>query len=272
MTLPASLLPPPPPQVSAGERIIGEGASTLLAETIEAETITVIPGVNQLITVSRNHLTRLVTPIFQPRVRTSSSADIDPKGSVLYIKPNDDRPIELFITQKGVENPALAITLIPKAVPPKEVRLRLEDDAQLNFTSNASAQNWEEEQPYVSTLRGIMRALAQGSIPPGYALRRHTGRDPAVFCADPYLKVTPVQVIEGHNLIVTVSSAKNIASRDITINELQCQLPAVAAVSVYPTPFLKPGQSSELYMIHRRVPDKSPSRQRPAVIDPDYLR
>lgn len=270
VALPPSLLPPAPPQLDNEPRVISETGVT--REAIEAETITVTPGVNQIITVARHHLTRVVTPIFKPAIRTSSSADIDPRGSVLYISPRDDRPIELFITQQGIEEPAIAVTLLPKAVPPKEVRLRLTDDSAINFTANASAQNWEQEQPYVSTLRSIMRSLAQGAVPPGYALRRHTGRDPAVFCADPYLKVTPVQVVEGHNLIVTVSSAKNIAGRDITINELQCQLPAVAAVAAYPTPFLRPGQATELYMVHRRLPEKPSARSRPSVIDPDYLR
>lgn len=239
----------------------------------DSRPLTVIPGMNQIIEVSRFHLNRIVSPIRNPTVRTTSTAQLSIKGDVIYVAAVDDQPIALYVTNEDTEAIAIVLTLIPKSLPPREIRLALRDeDLPHSVGPNPSAQNWETKQPYVNTIMGLLRAAALGEVPPGYKLRRHTTKDPAVFCSDPYLRVAPVQILEGHSLSLTVSAVKNISHRDITIDELQCHLPGVAAVSAYPSPHLRPGQATELYVVNRKYPTTNPARTRPPVIDPDYFR
>lgn len=271
----AGPLPPPPP--SGAERTIRDPAASLSAKndtpnTLGPDVIMVTPGVNQLVPISRLHLNRIVVPIFQPVVKTTSDAAIESKGSVLYVKADSDSPIAIYLTRNEDDKQAIVLTLMPSYIPPREIQITTTADAATSFAASSAAQTWETQQPYVNTVRSIMRTLAQGAIPPGYQLRRHTLKDPAVFCSDPYLKITPIQVIDGANLIVTVAAIKNISSRDVEINEQSCQLPGVSAVAAYPTPYLRPGVSSELYVVHRRIDTRPPARSRPSVIDPDYLR
>lgn len=239
--------------------------------------ITVAAGKNQIIEVARFHLNRFVTPIQNPVIRTTSSAQVDIQSDVIYVAAVDDQPIALYITDEGNEALAIVLTLIPRAIPPREVRLSFRGEDALAIGPSApqarpEAQSWEQRQPYVNTIMGLLRSAAGGEVPPGYRLRRHTVKDPAVFCSDPFLQVEPVQIMEGHALSLTVSAVKNISQSDVTINELQCHLPGVAAVSAYPTPFLRPGQSAELYVVNRKYVASAAPRARPSVIDPDYLR
>lgn len=246
-------------------------------QLVTDQTMTVAAGTNQIIEIARFHLNRFVTPIQNPVIRTTSSAQIDIQADVIYVAAVDDQPIALYITSEGNEALAIVVTLIPKSIPPREVRLQLrpEDVIAIGPSANQArpeAQQWEQRQPYVNTIIGLLKSAASGSVPPGYRLRRHSVKDPAVFCSDPFLQVEPVQIMEGHSLSLTVSAVKNISQGDVTINELQCTLPGVAAVSAYPTPFLRPGQSAELYVVNRKYVPTQAARTRPSVIDPDYLR
>lgn len=265
-------LPPPPPSSPTGDR----QTQAPQVGMASPRNLVVRTGQNQIIEVARFHLSRLVVPFAQPVIRTTSSADIEAKGQVLYISPQDDQPIALHITQEGNELQALVLTLLPKSIPPREVRISLtQEEAEVArgpVTPNTEAQQWETRHPYVTTIMRLLTATAEGKVPPGYRFRRYTHGDPAVFCADPNLKISPLQILEGHNLSLTVASVKNISEQDVTINELACHVPGVAAVSAYPRPFLRPGQVSELYVVNRKYPETASSRVRPSVIDPDYLR
>lgn len=259
-----SQMPPPPPD--SAPQVAMSSPRNLVVRT----------GQNQIIEVSRFHLSRLVVPFSMPVIRTTSSADIEAKGQVLYISPQDDQPIAIHVTQDGNELQALVLTLLPKAIPPREIRISLSPEEAATVASavtpNTEAQQWETRHPYVTTIMRLLTATAEGQVPPGYRFRRYTHEDPTVFCADPNLKISPLQIVEGHNLSLTVSSVKNVSNQDVTINELACHVPGVAAVSAYPTPFLRPGQVSELYVVNRKYPETASNRKRPSVIDPDYLR
>ena len=274
--------PPPRAFPSPGTVTVPLGAlaapgSTSPAPSSTDHNITVGAGKNQIIEVARFHLNRLVTPIQNPVIRTTSTAQVDIQSDVIYVAAVDDQPIALYITGEGNEDLAIVLTLIPRAIPPREVRLSFSGEEAFAIgpaspQPRPEAQSWEQRQPYVNTIMGLLRSAAGGDVPPGYRLRRHTVKDPAVFCSDPFLQVEPVQILEGHALSLTVSAVKNISQSDITINELQCHLPGVAAVSAYPTPFLRPGQSAELYVVNRKYVESKAARTRPPVIDPDYLR
>ncbi|TXI08281.1 MAG: hypothetical protein E6Q76_07480 [Rhizobium sp.] len=230
--------------------------------------VIVKPGVNQLVDIARDHLNRISTPFGTPSVKTTSNADIEARQSVLYIAPHDDRPIVLYITEKDQEDPAIAITLMPRHIPPRPISLRFDDYMPLQSYENKDAEKWETDLPFVQMIKTLMRKVAMGDIPPGFRLRARNYHDPAVLCADPALRVDPQQVLEGARLIVSIATVKNISSQNIEIEESSCYMPGVTAVAAWPSPFLTPGQQSELYVIDQRdsIHDQ-PKHKRPSLIN-----
>lgn len=79
-------------------------------------------------------------------------------------------PISLFITDKGNENVAISLTLLPRKIPSREVHLTLNSqDLQTVYTSS-EAEKWEKSQPYVSGIKKALREIALQRVPSGYQL------------------------------------------------------------------------------------------------------
>lgn len=234
-----------------------------------SEIVLVRPGANTLVTIARDHLNRIATPFTRVNVKTTSNASIDARQSVLYVAPNDEQPIVLYLTQDGQEDPAITLTLMPRKVPPHPVRLTFDAlSGPLTMSGSPEAERWEAEQPYIDTLKNLMQMIAVGKIPPGYQLRKRTGADPGVLCADPAIRVEPAQILEGGKLVVTVASVRNISGQNIELQESSCYLPGVISVAAWPAPFLRPGDASELYVVHRRdLSKRRAQRERPSLIN-----
>ena len=72
-----------------------------------------------------DHLNRIVTPFAAPQVRTVSQATTQVDGSAIYVATATEEPVSLFITEAGDTATALSLTLAPRHIPPREVRLVL---------------------------------------------------------------------------------------------------------------------------------------------------
>ena len=79
--------------------------------------------------MSRGHMNRIVTPFPEFDLWTESDEEIQTSGPVFYVSPASDRPISLFITPTGREDLAISLTLVPSAVPPTMITLKLENRA-----------------------------------------------------------------------------------------------------------------------------------------------
>src|SRR5690606_3817487 len=140
----------------------------------EAMTLQVAPGVNEIIVVSRGHLNRLVTPFEHPVVKTVSKASTQVEGNIVYVASESEEPVTLFINDEEYAEVAISLTLVPKAVPPREVRLSVDAAASQNLPISVmgNVRRRVQAQPYVQTLKDLMRDLALGEIPEGYNLRK----------------------------------------------------------------------------------------------------
>jgi conjugal transfer pilus assembly protein TraK len=87
------------------------------------KTITVSPGTTAIVEVAIDHLNRIVTPFAAPQVRTVSQATTQVDGNVIYVATATEEPVGLFITDAGDSATALSLTLAPRHIPPREVRL-----------------------------------------------------------------------------------------------------------------------------------------------------
>jgi conjugal transfer pilus assembly protein TraK len=134
------------------------------------KTVTVSPGTTAIVEVAIDHLNRIVTPFAAPQVRTVSQATTQVDGNAIYVATATEEPVSLFITEAGDTATALSLTLAPRHIPPREVRLVL---AGGNLVRTAAPTPRPRDtaapgdQPYVEHLAALFRALAQNQVPAG---------------------------------------------------------------------------------------------------------
>lgn len=260
-TTPAPAATPPP--------VEGTGSGAFTVDLVKPEAIEVASGVNTIIPISKGHLNRIITPFSHPDVKTVSKATIQTSENVVYLATNDDVPIALYLRETGHENPAMDLTLIPRAIPPRELTLVASEGTLKQIRAETTVPQTGStplETSYVSKIRDELRATAQGQIPPGFSLRQPEAGDPGVFCMDPALRIATGQVLEGTSHVILVAQAVNISSVNVEIDETGCHQPGVLAVSAWPTPFVKPGGTIELFEVHKRATPVDYDRERPSLI------
>ena len=248
-----------PPRV--GQRCTSDdGDASASALSLGPRTIRVSPGTTAIVEVAIDHLNRIVTPFASPQVRTVSPATTQVDGSAVYVATASEDPVSLFITEAGDTATAISLTLAPRHIPPREVRLVLTGGvvrapAPTVTPPRAVAR---DDQPYVEHIAAALRALAQNRVPAGYALRK-AGRGEHAACRQPGLSVSTAQVLEGPGLRLLAARARNQGKQPVELEEGRCTADAgsvVAAVAAWPRSRLAPGEETELFIALRpREPD-----------------
>jgi conjugal transfer pilus assembly protein TraK len=227
----------------------------------------IAPGVNEIIKISKAHLNRIITPFDIAVVETASDAEIQSKGSSIYITSTTDYPVTMFVHEKGEDDPSISLTLLPSPIPPRQVKLVFE--AESGAFPVAGAKRWENGHPYIKTIKVAMTEIAKGRVPHGYGIRKfRRWKDPYPECENKKqgISVKPGQTIEGHSVIYVVSSVKNVSSGTIELSEQYCYEDGVLAAAFWPSVVLKPGEKTELYTAHQR-PQAPSSRQRKSLLN-----
>ncbi|QSV17594.1 TraK domain-containing protein [Photobacterium ganghwense] len=240
--------------------------------------MTMQPGVNKLAAIALGHPNRIVTPFSTPEVTSTTlvagengeCGELCIKDNVIYVATDKEHPVTMFITEKGSEANALSLTLVPRRIPPKEIKLTLSGSYAGSFTvPSKKAQMWEESQPYVDTIRDIMRAAALGDTPQGYTLGTPVPGMTLPRCLQPGLTVDFArgQVMTGHNFTLYVGLGTNITNKEIEFAEKTCGNWNVAAVSSFPNFVLQPGQQTEVFVLVKKA-SKSTQRstRRPSLM------
>jgi conjugal transfer pilus assembly protein TraK len=247
----------------------GKGDSSALE--LGPKTIAVAPGTTAIVEVAIDHLNRIVTPFASPRVRTVSDATTQVEGNAVYVATASEDPVSLYITDANDAESALSLTLAPRRVPPREVRLSLIGGAMpLPVRRPGVSGRGELDQPYVEAVARVFRDLAQNKVPSGYGLRK-ASRGEHVTCGQYGIKVTRGQVLEGHRLWLITARVKNTGKRHLELEERTCLTglgDGIAAVAAWPRVLLAPGESAELYLAARPRDPERERRDRPSLIDP----
>ena len=187
----------------------------------------------------------------------------------------------MFITEaEGDQRNAISLTMVPRKIPPREVRLLLGDKqgegqgasgmGLVPGYSNKKASEWEKGDEYTNVLRDTMRELAMGRTPQGYGLRAFDQQqDPTPICevnGESPFQVEPGQTLDGHNVIVVVSRLINTSPREKRFKGAFCYQPGVLAVATWPTTILAPGGQAELYTLFKRPDPAAQASTRPSLL------
>lgn len=242
-------------------------------------------GVNATMGIAYAHTNRILTPFEHPEVKTNSTAAISVEGPIVYVSTNADDPISMFIHDHGQGDPAISLTLIPEEVPAVSTQVRLNgmESAGGGFgggggewsgpkrapapASAELAHTFETTNPYVGTLVAIMKDLALQRVPDGYSFEPVHGFTPLMpTCVMPGLRIEPAQLLSGTEFTVIVARASNEGVSPVEVKEDGCGEGA-RAVGAWPDRVVRPGGSTELYLVIARPPvdDAGDQNVRPAV-------
>ncbi|NCA72903.1 MAG: conjugal transfer protein TraK [Sphingobacteriia bacterium] len=237
--------------------------------------LTVTPGTTVLIEIAIGHLNRIVTPFADPVVHTVSNASTQVDGSVVYVATDTEEPVALYIGDGQGSTLALALTLAPRYVPPREVRLTVpgyhgtrtgnapraavDPVAVMPMLANASDRDGNGP-AYVSDLVEQLRALAQGRMPEGFRIAKGSS-GAKLRCAEG-LKVRTGERAEGPASDLLKARVANTGAQAITLEHDTCRPDAatatVAAMAAWPRRVINPGEETEVFLLLAR--DAPPHR------------
>lgn len=241
--------------------------------------VVVTPGVNTIVPAALGHQNRIVTPFEVPEVKSTSEADIQVEQNVLYVAPQDDKPVTMYITEKGDQSVAISLTLAPQKIPPVQATLTVKTPNAMGGAArgvvgaseqrySGTARKWEQSQPYMDTVRLIMRNLALGKVPSGYTMTNISNSTTVPLCRQSGLSLSFArgQWMQGHNFNVFIGVAMNSANEPILFDESSCSHPNLAAVAAWPNNMLEAGQKTEFYVITRIPPVQTMTTERPSLV------
>lgn len=252
----------------------GERGAKNIPET--SRTVEAVPGRNILIPVARGHMNRFITPFQNPRFKTTTTkkkAPIETAGSSLFVGPGTDKPVTLFVYERGApDGPALSLSLVPRSIPPRSIRFRFPQGVRLpspRRTVNSSGSASSKAEEHVSRIRQVLAATARGDVPQGYSLRNPDAKDPAsAGCSHPGLAVRLQQVLEGSRTQILIARATSKANQAVEFDERYCVHDGVIGAAAYPRVRLDRGDQTEVYVMRRKgAKAESPGkRERPLTI------
>lgn len=241
---------------------------------IPGESVLLKPNVNKTYSIALYHVNRLITPFKDALISTSSTAGISVDGNIINVISDREDPIGLFIYDRSAPTQAVSLTLYPADISPVSVTINVEGwtpNQQSSFGREVdpnAARAWENDAPYISTLKELFKGLALGRVPDGYGLRtlgpQDRGQIP--YCAFPGLQVETVQALDGYSVSAYVARVTNVSYGVLEIAESACSGSNLLAVSAWPTNRVAPGEEVELYLAIKTPEAASGHGERPSVL------
>lgn len=254
--------------------------------TVPVETrqdVVVSNGANVLIPISRGQINRIVTPFENPQIQTVSTAELEVASNVVYVTPSDDMPVTMFITPEDDEGIAVSLTLLPQSIPPIQANLLFSQAvpgsaggapghqtiAMGGIGYSGQAKRWERSQPFMDTLRDMMRELALGNLPRGYTLANMLTGTGIPSCKQDGVSYdfSKSQFILGHDFRIFIAVAQNQSSQNVEVSHSACTHPNRAAVAFWPHEILEPGQKTEVFLVTRIPQVKANTSTRPSLLN-----
>jgi len=252
----------------------GNAADTNAAEpamlALGPRTVTVAPGANAILELAIDHLNRIVTPFERPSVRTVSEVSTEVEGNVVYVATASETPATLYISASDAARTTVALTLAPRRVPPREIRLTVPgyQAGQANSATKpapepesgsavaevaVSPARWQQPLPFLQTLTGAFRVLALGEDPEGFR-RRSSRLGERLRCAAPGLRASDLKVYDGEPVRIITATLRYTGKDTLAVDEGACRPGGearIAAQAAWPRTRLARGQETRLLLAVR---------------------
>lgn len=208
-------------------------------------------GVNEIVRLSSRLPNRIATPFAKPVVVGDLPDDDSQRvvGSDVYLTPQGEQPLGVFIVDKENTSQAVSLTIIPAGeIPGQNLIIKLEDLR----TVKPLAPNTEEEHAivrprssdYVGNVREIMSQAVRGKIR-GFAVVPIEGGMAKMGS----IEVTPEYAFTGSTVDVYRYSIMNAGSEVVDLAETAFYRKGVKAVSFFPKLSLAPRESGYVFLL-----------------------
>jgi len=120
----------------------------------------------------------------------------------------------------------------------------------------------------VERLTEVLSALAHEELPEGFGLRP-AHADESVDCGQAGIATRPAQILEGQELWLVTALASNHSGAPLEIEERACRALSgdeTLAVAAWPSVWLEPGETVELYLVVRTPPPERVHPPRPSLL------
>ncbi len=209
-------------------------------------------GVNEIVRLSSRLPNRIATPFKDPRVVGDVPDDDSQQivGSDVYLRPQGEQPMGVFIVDGANTSQAISLTIIPTPdIPGQNLIIKLEDLRTVSpLAGMASAEEQEITQPrstdYVNNVRQIMSQAVRGKIR-GFAAVPLEG---GVAKMGP-IEVTPEYAFTGSTVDVYRYAIKNASEGAVDLAETAFYRKGVKAVSFFPKLSLQPGEGGYVFLL-----------------------
>jgi conjugal transfer pilus assembly protein TraK len=210
-----------------------------------ANVVRVTSHYNEVLYVSAGFPNRISTPFAAPKLIDNSEVEWQVQGQSLYISPKStEKPVGIFVTGAGTNDPVVSLTLIPRNIPAQTIILQMDEDP---TSAAASSQPGEsvEASSYTDRLRGILRHVVIGKTPAGFS----EGLLPVAVGRMDALLVLPEKRYSGQRLDVFKYRVENVGQAEIELAESSFYRDGVRAVSIYPVIKLNKGMSTSVFVL-----------------------
>lgn len=212
--------------------------------------IEIVTGANLLVPIAVAHLNRIETPFSAPKVRTNSDATIEVEDNVLYILTYDTHPISLFIEETDFPDNRVSLTLIAKKIPPIDIRLTTGSDYLSNVYIDNSPARLKPSKS-ITEIKEIFKALATHKLPTGFTQYKMNTSMLAPICNQGSLAFNfdDGHLLKGDDKQIFVGKVTNHGLLDIELNEENCLIDNLIAISFFPLTRLSPAQTTQIYLM-----------------------
>ena len=191
-------------------------------------------------------MNRISTPFRNPIVLVNGGAKSKVVGQDVYVVMESDQPIGVYIREDdnlANNSPVASLTLVPKAVPPQNIAVVLENSMKERLTNP----NAKIASDYTDVIRQTLGMIAQKKLPDGYSRSNVNEKTIARIGA---VTLQPKVLYSGVEHNVYVYLARNVTGQIIELSEPSFWHKGVRAVAFGDSKIrLAPNDTTEILIL-----------------------
>lgn len=221
---------------------------TATPSTVKQNIVRISEGQNELVYVGLGFPNRIATPFANPQAIGANTVEFTRVGRDIYLIPDSETPIGVFIADKEDTGRVATLTLIPKAGLPGQNILLVLDGATVGGAAATNIVKQEMAEPaadHVEGIKQLMRVFVQGAIPPGY--QEGTLKVGAARVGQ--VAVLPEKVYTGPGRSMYRYRIENVGNEAIELNEASFSENGVLGVAFWPRARLAPTETTVVFIL-----------------------
>ncbi len=201
-------------------------------------------GVNEIVAVSNSLPNRIQTPFADPQVIDFTETDYKVVGGDVYVVPKGTHAVGIFIRDNHPDSPAIALTLVPKAIPGVTIIANIDGGYRTGKSKGKEADD-AETNGYEDALKKLMVKMAMERAPSGYT---ESPIDVGTAMIGP-IRVVPERQFSGSTFDIYRYRLINTSKESFELSEESFYQAGVKAVAFFPLVRLDPWQSTKVFIV-----------------------